>query len=133
MSCTDQEDNKPAQNVRVALGGGGLLVTGPSGADVRAPIGSVPSSWWRLDLMQKSQMIDSRTGAVSTITVQRIGTETVETASGPVQANHYRLRGTSVADIWYDSEGRWVKMLFKIRGQTFVYRARTPLTNAPKA
>lgn len=132
MSCTDQEDNKGVQAVRVAVEGGGLKVSGP-GTNSSAPLAALPSSWWRADLMGRTQMIDSRTGVVSPISVQRLGVEMVETASGPVQANHYRLRGTSVADIWYDTEGRWVKMSFKIRGQTFVYRARSPVAAAPRA
>jgi hypothetical protein len=115
LACTDKQNDKPATNVRLAAPGLGL-----------------PSSWWRYDLMRQTQMIDTRTGKVTPIVVERIGQETVTTASGPVLATRYRLRGTSAADIWYDAQGRWVKLTFRLRGQNFEYRQRSALSEVPR-
>jgi hypothetical protein len=132
LDCTDQEGGKAPVIVRAIVKGGGLEVSG-AGAAVMAPAGIAPCSWWRASLMRQSQMIDTRTGKLTPLAIQRVGESSVATAAGPVMATHYRLRGKSNADVWYDAQGRWVRLTYKAGGQTFEYRLKSPLANAPRA
>jgi len=49
----------------------------------------------------------------------------VETERGDVFATHYVYSGELDTEVWYDDEGRWVKMRFKGRdGSTIEYVCR---------
>ena len=54
------------------------------------------------------------------------------TPAGPVAATRYRLEGSTTVDVWYDAMGRWVKMAFRLRGQSFEYKLATPPVEAPR-
>ena len=54
--------------------------------------------------------------------VTPLGREKVKTATGRVDANHYRYAGDVTKDQWFDDSGRWVKTLFKASdGSTIEY------------
>jgi hypothetical protein len=50
--------------------------------------------------------------------------ETIETASGTVDARRIRMSGTLTVDLWYDADGRWVGCEFEARGQSIRYVLR---------
>lgn len=132
LTCTDQERNRPERRVTAQRNGAGLDVQGAAFTGT-APFGVEPSSWWRKAALQEARILDTRTGALLPLTVQRIGEETVQVGGASVRATRYRVTGTTAADVWYDAEGRWVKMTFRVRGQNFEYRKVTPVASAPRA
>jgi hypothetical protein len=135
LDCSDEERGKPMKRVRAALNAQGQLAVTANGV-VSATVSNsaLPSSWWRESLVRQSQIINTRTGKLAPLRVQRIGDESVSGLSGDTtRATHYRLRGTVNADIWYDQQGRWTKMRFRLSGQNFEYRKRTPLGSGPSA
>lgn len=131
LDCRDVERGKPEKRVTARSEGDGIAVTGVRAGAGVSPAGILPSSWWNSNILRQTRMLDTRTGAVAPITVQRVAVGTVSTAAGPVRATHYRIRGTEDADVWYDDEGRWVKMEFRLRGQRFEYRLKSSPAEAP--
>lgn len=131
LSCTDQENGGRTQAVTAQRREGGLQVRGP-GFNGVAPAALIPTSWWRRDIMGQSQLLDTRTGRLMPVRVRRIGEETVQAGGELVRATRYRLSAASDTDVWYDVEGRWVRMSFSISGQTFEYRLISPRSSAPK-
>ena len=76
--------------------------------------GVLPSTHWNLRQTTQSQLLNSQKGTVDPVRVTTIGRETVNTASGAVDATHYRYEGKDgfAMDQWFDARGRWVKTTF---------------------
>jgi hypothetical protein len=129
LSCVDTEGGKERRIAARRVDGALQVETAEGVAPL--PAGVLPSSWWRADLVGKTRMFDTRKGEVTPIRVERMGEDVVAVTGGTIAATHYRLKGSSAVDIWYDGEGRWVKMTFKLRGQSFEYRKRSALEGAP--
>jgi hypothetical protein len=131
MACTDQENGGAAKAVSAQMRNGALQVRGP-GFTGPVPQEAIPTSWWRRDIMQQTRVLDTRTGKMMPVRVRRIGEETVRVGAEQVSATRFRLSAANDTDIWYDSEGRWVRMTFSISGQNFEYRLTSPRAAAPK-
>lgn len=131
MACTDQENGGATQNISANAQNGRLQVRGP-GFNGALPAELIPTSWWRYDIMRQSRLLDTRTGRSMPVRVRRIGVETVQAGGERVRATRYRLTGSANTDVWYDNEGRWVRMTFNIAGQDFEYRLTSPRGAAPK-
>lgn len=131
MACTDRENGGATQQISAQAQNGRLQIRGP-GFNGVAPSEALPTSWWRYDIMRQSRLLDTRTGRMMPVRVRRVGEETVQVGAERVRATRYRLTGSADTDVWYDSEGRWVRMTFTISGQTFEYRLTSPRSAAPK-
>lgn len=131
LDCVDREGRR-TQTVRASREGEGLRIAGPRNSGL-APASVVPTSWWNAAILRQSQVLDTRNGRVIPLRVERIGAETLTADGRQVAATRYRVRGSATADLWYDGEGRWLKMQFRLRGQSFVYRKLTPIASAPSA
>jgi hypothetical protein len=131
MRCTDQENGGRTQVITASKAGDALTVAGP-GFNGSAPGAAIPTSWWRRDIMRQTRLLDTRTGKMMTVRVRRVGEETVRVGRESIRATRYRLTGSADTDVWYDAEGRWVRMTFSIAGQNFEYQLVTPRTAAPK-
>jgi hypothetical protein len=70
-------------------------------------------SHWNAALLKGGLMLNGMTGEVSTVEVFDQGIDTVETRSGSLHAHHYLYSGDLNGEIWYDAEGRWVKLRFR--------------------
>lgn len=133
LACEDREGRK-VRTLRAQRTAEGLALRANDGAQTLlsgAPL--LPSSWWRVETAQAARLIDTRNGKVLPVRVRKVGVESVKTPDGIVNATRYQLDGSTRADLWYDSDGRWVKLAFRLRGQNFEYRLATPVANLPKA
>lgn len=131
LDCTDKENGK-VQTAKASLSGKTLQITG-SGFRGAFNGDAIPSSWWRRDTMEQSQILDTRNGKPMPINVQRVGIESVKAGGSTIQATRFRVKGTLIADVWYDTAGRWVKLTFKARGQDIVYTLASPLAGIPRS
>ncbi|WP_409598426.1 DUF6134 family protein [Paracoccus hibiscisoli] len=61
----------------------------------------VPASLWNADILQSSAVLNTIDGSMDAISVSNLGTESISTGSGPVQATHYTIRGGLQRDLWY--------------------------------
>lgn len=131
LDCVDAEGRK-SQTVKAARREGVLTIAGAR-FNGPAPDDAQPTSWWRGLSPAQTRMIDTRAGAIMRVRVRSMGVETLNLGGAPIQATRMRLRGAVDVDQWYDANGRWVKAAFRLRGQSFEYRLRSPLQDAPRA
>lgn len=130
LDCIDKEGRRTKTLTARAVSG--KLAVESNGRPAQAPVDVLPSTWWRLTTVSADTLLDTRNGKVLPVRIRTIGPETVQTAAGPVAATRYQLEGSTRADLWYDREGRWVKIAFRLRGQSFEYRMATAPDAAPK-
>jgi hypothetical protein len=98
---------------------GKFYTTGKKGAFV-ADTWVYPTNHWNIGAVDQSVVLNTLTGNLVKVEVVRHGIETVETVTGPVEAEKFEYTGDlRDINVWYDSEGRWVKMVFTTKaGET---------------
>ena len=119
LEGTGDNDGKEGY-VSAKLEGDVLKVKG-SAYTGNAPADITPSSHWNIDEVRSDQILSTETGALLDVKVTKIGNETVSVGNQSVQADHYRLVSDLTVDLWYDDQGRWVKLSFETRGQQIDY------------
>lgn len=114
--------NSDGRKARVsATAENGELVVDSTKFEGALPLSTIPSSHWNRLQVYQDQMLSTETGEVLDIDVETIGEDTVMVGGDTVQATHYRLKSDLTVDLWYDSQSRWVKLAFKVRGQDIEY------------
>ena len=108
---TSVDDDGKKHNVSVKLRNGRLLLTGPSG-DMLAPLNAYPTNHWNVDVLRSDHVINTITGKLNQVMIDRVGNAIVPTNTGPRDATHYRYSGDLEAEAWYDRSGRWVRLRF---------------------
>ncbi|GAB2590914.1 DUF6134 family protein [Nitrincola alkalisediminis] len=75
---------------------------------------------WNVDILSQQQVINTLTGRLSTLNVERIGEiEVPRGADERVIVPHYRLGGDlKDTETWYDEDGRWLGMEFSARDRS---------------
>ena len=90
---------------------------------------SLITSYWNQNWMKKKVLIDSQHGKKRLINVEKKNYEKIKTVNGDVFAQRFKVTGTQDKpngkkidyDIWYDEEGRWVKIIFKVKKSFIEY------------
>jgi hypothetical protein len=101
----------------------GLRVKSTAG-EYEAPT-LLPMSHWNAALLKGGVILNTMTGELIDIKVQDVGFDTVTTRNGSLRARHYIYSGDLTGDIWYDSDGRWVRLRFEAHdGSTIDYVCR---------
>lgn len=86
------------------------------------PASTLPSTHWNFNQVKQASMLNSQNGNLAKIQITPKGRETIKTANGTLQADHYSYTGDVVMDQWFDDKGRWVKATFKASdGSTIEY------------
>ena len=49
------------------------------------------------------------------------GREAIKVGKKTIEANRYLMDSALDVDLWYDDDGRWVKLAFEARGQQIEY------------
>lgn len=73
----------------------------------------VGSNHWNPEVLQASRVFNTLTGEVSDVEITLLGSEPVSVGESSVDAQRYRYTGDIEADVWYDAQGRWLKLAFK--------------------
>jgi len=105
------DDDGKRHNVNVKHLNGRLHITGPAGPKFASP-NAFPTNHWNVSVLRSDHVINTITGKLNRVNIERVGDTTVTTNAGPRDATHYRYTGDLVADVWYDLMGRWVKLRF---------------------
>jgi hypothetical protein len=98
-------------HVQATRDAGGLLVQTTNGTYETPAV--LPISHWNAALLKGGLMLNGMTGEVDKVQVFDQGLDTVATRNGSLHAHHYLYSGDLNGEIWYDSEGRWVKLRFR--------------------
>jgi Domain of unknown function (DUF6134) len=126
-STNDDGDYSHVQAVRDAAG---LLISSSQGT-YEAPA-VPPISHWNAALLKGGTLLNTMTGELSQVQVFDQGSDTVATRSGSLRAHHYLYSGDLNGEIWYDEDGRWVKLRFRANDGSMIdyvcRRCRAPAT-----
>lgn len=74
------------------------------------------TTYWTPAFLDRPVWLSTQTGAPLDVTPRRIGTETVATAGGEVQATAWRSEGDLPVTMFYDEAGEWVGNAFDAGG-----------------
>lgn len=124
LSAYTNDDGQESR-VRVALEEDRTRIEGPKGV-VYAEPGLIPTNHWNPAALSAERVLNTITGSVNNVRILDQGPETVKTSNGAVPARRYLYTGELDNEVWYDAEGRWVRMRFKARdGSTIDYVCET--------
>lgn len=116
---TSTNDDGRQYAVRAARQGESLVVDShtPETQGYRRTLatGVLPSTHWNIRQTAQSKLLNSQKGTIDPVRVTSLGCEAVATASGTVEATHYRYEGKDdfAMDQWFDTRGRWVRTTFR--------------------
>ena len=108
------DDDGTSYDIKGQASPNGLRVTS-RGKSWTLPPDSVPASYWNVSMVtaRSSPLIDAQSGTILDATVKKIGQERIRAGGKEIVATHYRLGTKRPRDLWYDAQGRWVKMRAK--------------------
>lgn len=99
------------------------IAYGSSQYQIPAPI--LPTDHWNPAVLSDTRVLNTLTGKVNQVHIKSLGRDQVQTEAGPVSATHYVYTGDLKTEVWYDDDGRWVKLRFKGHdGSTIDYECR---------
>jgi Domain of unknown function (DUF6134) len=109
-------DDGTLYDIEGRAGPNGMRVTS-HGKSWTLPADSVPASYWNVSMVTAKgrPLIDGQSGRILDATVTKIGQEKITVGGKDIVATHYRLGTEQPRDLWYDAQGRWVKMSVKGR------------------
>ncbi|HJT13498.1 MAG TPA: DUF6134 family protein [Dongiaceae bacterium] len=80
----------------------------------------LPISHWNAALLDGGPLLNGMTGEVDEVQVFDQGLDTVSTRGGSLRARHYLYSGDLNGEIWYDEDGRWVKLRFRAKDGSII-------------
>ena len=84
-----------------------------------------PTNHWNSGVLQEERVLNTLTGRINLVTIEPEEQESVMTNAGNRMATRYRYNGQLQTEVWYDADGRWVRMRFAGRdGSTLEYVCR---------
>ena len=126
-STNENGDYTHVQAVRDAAG---MQISLPEGSFEESEI--TPISHWNAALLKGGILLNTFTGEIDKVQVFDQGSDIVATRTGSVRAHHYLYSGDLDGEIWYDDEGRWVKLRFRAKDGSIIdyicRRCRAPAT-----
>ena len=86
------------------------------------PLGVIPSSHWNMVQIRWKEMLSTEDGRLIPMVIVPKGTEILTVAGEQIVTRRYLLDSDIDIALWYDDQGRWLKLTFEARGQTIEYR-----------
>lgn len=105
------DDNGDVSTLSVKRENGTLQLTG-TGGEYTAADGLYPTTHWNSGVIGSTQVINTITGKINNVELQRRDTVPVATKHGDILATHHAYLGDLTTEVWYDDDGKWVKMRF---------------------
>jgi hypothetical protein len=114
------DNNGDDGSVSAARAGDSLAVNGTEFKG-ELPLGILPSSHWNVAQTRAMELLSTEDGERIKVDVVDRGPDAVMVAGVPVASNRYLMDSDIDVDLWYDAQGRWVKLAFEARGQSIEY------------
>ena len=128
--CLTRIDTRTEEKGRVTtvagrLEAGAFIITGASGEERLAPC-VMSFAYWNPKVLRQTHLVNSQTGAWTTVTVHDLGKESVEVRGASRTASHYRIdTERNRIELWYAPEGEWVGLRSTTRdGHVLSYRLK---------
>ncbi len=105
------EDNGEPFRFEARRRGGVLRIQSESGrAEFQGPL--FPTNHWNSGVLDANHVLNTLTGEVHEVRIFTDGRELISTERGDIVATKYAYSGEFETEVWYDEQGRWVKMRF---------------------
>lgn len=98
----------------------GLYVQGTNYTDTY-PQEIIPANHWNIAQLYADKILSTEGGQPLDVVVENLGRETLTIAGQPVETTKFKLASDLTVFLWYDDQGRWVKLSFLARGQLIEY------------
>ena len=100
----------------------GIRVRSPAGSIIAPPGIHTSNGLWDVAALEADQLIDAQNGGIIGLVAEPMGTERVEVAGRPTDAERYRIVTPAAAgDLWY-AGAEFVKGRLEVRGELIDYR-----------
>jgi hypothetical protein len=125
-SRASTDDNGDVSETFIRATGNGLAVEGgEANRAIQVPLGTMTDlAFWNVAIVRQQALVDTQKVKLTDLAAKPLGIETVEGPHGPVTAERFTCAATTgrSGDIWFDSDGNWVKGIMSVRGETLAYR-----------
>lgn len=119
--AAETDGNGDISRVSAVEVGDRLHIRGPAGG-VEAAAGTFATNHWNPGVLTEDTVINTITGRLSQVRIVERGTEEVRVNGAVVAARRFVYTGDLDNEVWYDRDGRWVKMRFRAEdGSTIEY------------
>lgn len=108
---SEYKEGRSSNKVAVTLDNNTLYVNGPDGV-VNGSENLLPTNHWNARVLSHNQVINTLNGNISNVSIKNVGREYIVAQGKSVEAERYEYTGDITASLWYDDEGRWLKMSF---------------------
>lgn len=71
-----------------------------------------PTTHWNPAVIGTSRLLNTITGQVNAVDMTLVGMDDVDAGAERRRARHFAYTGELETEVWYDADGRWVKMRF---------------------
>jgi len=115
------KDGGDRESVEAEKNGESIKVSG-SRFEGDAPADILPSSHWRSEIVTADRILSTENGDLISINPKSAGEDTVTIDGETITATRYEIDSDVPYTIWYDEQGRWVKLEFTARGEKIEYR-----------
>ncbi|MDA0241037.1 MAG: DUF6134 family protein, partial [Proteobacteria bacterium] len=97
--------------VRLREQDGRFIITGPKGQFESAE-GLFPTNHWNSAVIRADRVLNTITGEINLVRIVDKGAEEINAEGRKIMARRYAYTGELETELWYDGDGRWVKMRF---------------------
>lgn len=106
------DDDGEISEVDAVMQDGGLWISGPAGL-LKGPAGLFPTDHWHPGVRGSETVINTITGQLAAVAIRQDGAERIATGTGSrAAARHVYSGDLHDIEVWYDNEGRWVRLRF---------------------
>jgi Family of unknown function (DUF6134) len=103
-------DNNGTRHKVALRSNGDQLQLAVDGKTSRVANDIVPSTLWNPEFLRHSVMLDVTDGKIMPVSVVDNGVDTLNLGGNMVQAHHYTIEARYSEGVWYDSQGRLVRV-----------------------
>lgn len=121
QSQTNDDGDDYAVSARLV---NGEMQIDTSSGEAEAPAGIFPTDPWNRSIVDQSVVMDTKTGALRSIKVDKVGEETLEIGGRQVPTTKYAATGDEEREVWYDDQDNWVQLRFMRNGSAVTFKLR---------
>ena len=103
-------DGDEAEALRAWEEGGRLVAEGPEGR-FELPLGTFPTHPWNPEIVEERLLMDTGSGRPVEVETLPAGEEQVVVGDQRLQARRFEMNGGQRRSLWYDEEGRLLRMV----------------------